>query len=148
MITQCLKRTSIQRSRRFLSTSGQTFDHVIMGGGAIGASIAYHLAKETEGQGVKIALLERDITYTKASYGLSAGGIRQQFSIEENILMSIYGIEFIKAMAESVQYRENGYLLCASEDGETILKKNYEVHAYSIQIMILSFFCYTSLHSA
>ncbi len=98
-----------------------------MGGGAIGASIAYHLAKETEGQGVKIALLERDITYTKASYGLSAGGIRQQFSIEENILMSIYGIEFIKAMAESVQYRENGYLLCASEDGETILKKNYEV---------------------
>ena len=121
------KKALTPTTRRCLSTSNKAYDHVIMGGGAIGASIAYHLAKATQGQGVKIALLERDISYTKASYGLSAGGIRQQFSIEENINMSVYSVEFIKAMAETVQWRENGYLFCASENGEHILRENLEI---------------------
>ena len=34
---------------------------------------------------------------------LSAGGIRQQFSVPENIKMSMYGAEFIKKMDQEGQ---------------------------------------------
>ena len=41
-------------------------------------------------------MIERDNTYRIASASLSAGGIRQQFSLPENIKMCIYGAEFLK----------------------------------------------------
>lgn len=43
-------------------------------------------------------MIERDKTYQSCSAMLSAGGIRQQFSVQENIKMSMYGAEFIKRM--------------------------------------------------
>ena len=46
----------------------------------------------------KIAVIERDRTYQSCSAMLSAGGIRQQFSVPENIQMSIYGADFLKNM--------------------------------------------------
>ena len=65
---------------------------------------------------------------------LSAGGIRQQFSVEENILMSIYGAHFIKNVDKDlivdghvpdVQFHENGYLFLATNDA--VLPKNLTV---------------------
>lgn len=59
----------------------------------MGSSIAFQLAK----MGVKdVAVVERDNTYTYASSALSACGIRQQFALPENILLSKYGGEFIR----------------------------------------------------
>jgi hypothetical protein len=46
----------------------------------------------------RIAVIERDKTYQSCSAMLSAGGIRQQFSVPENVKMSMYGAEFIKNM--------------------------------------------------
>ena len=55
-----------------------TADVVIVGGGIIGASIAYHLTKK----GVRdILVLERD-RLGSGSTGKNAGGIRLQFSSE------------------------------------------------------------------
>jgi hypothetical protein len=36
---------------------------------------------------------------------LSAGGIRQQFSVPENVKMSIYGAKFLKNMEELGKYQ-------------------------------------------
>ena len=66
---------------------------MIIGGSVVGSSVAYHLAMA----GVKdIAVVERDPCYKMASAVLSAGGIRQQFSLPENVELSMYGIGIIK----------------------------------------------------
>ena len=82
--------SKIMKSRTFFgsilkrSKSAAIFDVVICGGGPIGSSIAYQLAKLTPN--MKILVVERDSTYSKASAMLSAGGIRQQFSVPEVML--------------------------------------------------------------
>ena len=58
-------------------------DVVIVGGGIIGASIAYFLSKENR----KVKVFERDPTYKNASFPLSLGGFRRQFFQKENILL-------------------------------------------------------------
>jgi sarcosine oxidase subunit beta len=63
---------------------------VIIGGGIIGVSIAYYLAKKGAR---KVVLLERG-TIGEGSTGKCVGGIRTQFSTQINIqfsLLSTYG---------------------------------------------------------
>src|SRR5919204_2136519 len=63
---------------RNIATMRRTADVVIVGGGIIGASIAYHLTKK----GVRsVVVLERD-RLGSGSTGKNAGGIRLQFSSE------------------------------------------------------------------
>ena len=68
------------------------YDIVIIGGGIIGSSIAYHLARDRRAG--TIAVIERDITYSKATTPRGSGGIRQLFSLPENIEMARYGLDF------------------------------------------------------
>lgn len=92
----------------------QTADIVIIGGGAVGTSIAYHLGRRGVGAGV--VLLERD-TLGSGSTGRSAGGIRCQFSTEVNIRFSLEAVAFWRAFSEimgtRIDYREIGYLFLA-----------------------------------
>ncbi|ROT72781.1 hypothetical protein C7M84_008826 [Penaeus vannamei] len=68
-------------------------DVLVIGGGAVGSSVAYHL-KERALRGLNVVVVEEDSTYKRASTVLSVGGIRQQFSVPENIqLSSRYGNE-------------------------------------------------------
>jgi len=91
-----------------------TADVVIVGGGAIGSSIAYHLAQRGAGNGV--LLLERN-TLGSGSTGRSAGGIRSQFSTEVNIRFSLESVAFWRSFDERVgfpiDYHEIGYLFLA-----------------------------------
>jgi len=64
----------------------------IIGGGIIGLSSAYYLAK----QNISVTVFEKDKLYEKASFARSCGGLRSQFFTKENILMSRYSIDFIK----------------------------------------------------
>lgn len=98
------------------------FDVVIVGGGVIGSSAAYFLAAQ-QAFGGSIAVVERDPTYAEAATPRSAGGIRQQFSTPENVLISAFGAAFIKSVAEhltvggeapSLQFHEGGYLFLAT----------------------------------
>jgi FAD-dependent oxidoreductase domain-containing protein 1 len=109
------------------------YDTVIIGGGAVGASIAYHLALKCPDH--KIAVVERDLKYTKASCMLSAGGIRQQFNLPENILMSCYSANFLHNVHESlaipgedapdIQFHEHGYLMLSNTPaGDKVLVQN------------------------
>ena len=66
------------------------YDIIVIGGGIIGSSIAYNLAND--GFDGKILVIEKDPSYEFASTSLSAGGVREQFSLPENIKISQYGL--------------------------------------------------------
>ena len=60
----------------------QTAEVVIIGGGIVGSSIAYHLTAA----GCKdVLVIERETAQGKGSTGKSMGGVRAQFSTPVNI---------------------------------------------------------------
>ena len=119
--------------RRSLSTASSSFDVVVAGGAAVGSSVAYHLAASDPA--LKICVVEQDPAFVHASAMLSAGGIRQQFSTPANIQLSLYGVDFLRRLptelsipgedAPDVQFKEQGYLLLASERGTETLRHNH-----------------------
>jgi sarcosine oxidase subunit beta len=95
----------------------RTADVVIVGGGIVGASIAYHL---TAGGCRNVLVLERESSLGKGSTGKSMGGVRAQFSTPVNIQMSLYSIPFYAEFEERLGlpcgYRAQGYLFCATSE--------------------------------
>ena len=105
---------------------------VVVGGGVIGSAVAYFLRNADAS--VQVTVIERDPTYARASSALSAASIRQQFSTPLSVQMSLYGIEFLRAIGErlavagkppSIDLHEGGYLFLATPAGETILRENH-----------------------
>lgn len=97
----------------------RTYDVVIIGGGVIGSSVAYHLSANPDFTG-RIAVVERDPTYAASSSSLSTSAIRQQFATPANIRMSNYSIAFLRRAREllaveghdaDIALREPGYLI-------------------------------------
>lgn len=110
-----------------------TADVVIVGGGVIGSSIATWLGADAGFDG-SVTVVERDRTYARASTPLSAGGIRQQFSIRENIEMGLHARDFLRSADEhlavdgeapDLTFREAGYLFLASAEGRAQLAENH-----------------------
>lgn len=95
----------------------KTADIIIIGGGIIGLSIAYHLAEQKAG---KIIVLERDLL-AQASTGLSLGGIRQQFSHPANIRLSQASLKvfenFEQDFGVDINFRQVGYLFLVRQPG-------------------------------
>ena len=88
-------------------------DVTIIGGGIIGTATAYFLSTR---KGISVRVLERDPTYTNASFARSCGGFRHQFVTRENIELGIFGRQFIQKYTDEVQWTDNGYLLLFNED--------------------------------
>jgi FAD-dependent oxidoreductase domain-containing protein 1 len=105
-------------------------DVIVIGGGAMGSSIAYHLRSDRNFTG-KVIVVERDPTYARASSALSASSIRQQFSTPLNIHLSRYGIGFLRRAPEllgvDLGLKEPGYLFLASPVGEAVLRANHAI---------------------
>jgi sarcosine oxidase subunit beta len=105
-----------------------TAEVVIIGGGIVGSSIAYHLAAA----GCKnVLVIERETAQGKGSTGKSMGGVRAQFSTPVNIQMSLYSIPFYGSFEERLghpcDYRPQGYLFCAIHSNHmAYLRANYE----------------------
>lgn len=102
---------------------------VIVGGGSVGSSTAYHLASRPDFKGT-ITVIERDPTYRIASSSLSASSIRMQFSTPVCIAMSQYGWDFLAAMPEA-GLKERAYLFLATTAGVDILRENHAIQTAS-----------------
>lgn len=104
-------------------------DIVVIGGGSIGCSVAYNLAKK----GFKnIVLLEKRYI-TSGSTGRCGAGIRQQWGTEMNCLIAKGSAEIWKTIGEEtgygdIEFRQSGYLLITYDDEQAErLTKNLEV---------------------
>ena len=113
----------------------QRADVVIIGGGAVGSAAAYFLAAEA-GFGGSVTVVERDPTYARASTPLSAGGIRQQFSILENVEIGLFARDFVARAGEllavdgeapDLGFVEGGYLFLSTAEGRAVLAENHAV---------------------
>ena len=99
----------------------QTSEVVIIGGGIVGSSIAWHL---THAGCKNVLVIERESSQGKGSTGKSMGGVRAQFSTPVNIQMSLYSIPFYARFEEVVghpaDYRPQGYLFLATKDSHLV----------------------------
>ena len=105
----------------------QTSEVVIIGGGIVGSSIAWHL---THAGCKNVLVIERESSQGKGSTGKSMGGVRAQFSTPVNIQMSLYSIPFYARFEEVVghpaDYRPQGYLFLATKDSHLVyLRDNF-----------------------
>jgi len=106
----------------------ETADVVIVGGGIVGSSIAYHLTAAGCGN---VLVIERETSQGKGSTGKSMGGVRAQFATPVNIQMSLYSIPFYAAFEETLGYpcgyRAQGYLFMATRESHmNYLRANLE----------------------
>src|SRR6266498_202718 len=118
-----------------------TADIVIIGGGVMGASAAYHLAK----RGMKnIVLLEKEDLFGTGATGRCAGGVRYQFSTEINIKLSLESLPLIERfkdeIGQDVSYRQCGYLLVATNEKDAhLFKLNVQLqNQLGVQTQLLS----------
>src|SRR5213592_2775887 len=90
---------------------------IIVGGGRMGASVAYQLTR----RGITdIVLVEREQMLGTGSTGRNAGGVRHQFSNAANIRLSIESIALMERFADEVghpiDFHQDGYVFLLSTD--------------------------------
>ncbi len=104
-------------------------DVVIVGGGIVGSASAHYLKKL--GYKGSVAIIEMDTSFKQSCTALSLGGLRQQFSMAENIALSLFGLDLVRNLKREfgldadVGFREQGYLILASQDGLATLEENH-----------------------
>jgi len=108
-------------------------DVLIIGGGAIGAAVAYYL--KLSDPSCRVVVAERDPAYTLASTPRASGGVRRLFSLPENIALSNYSIPFFEAFPTTmaidgehadIGFRKGGYLFIVPPGERDMLKANLE----------------------
>lgn len=120
-------------------------DIAILGGGIIGSSIAYHLART--GRAGSVVVVERDPTYAFAATPRANGGIRLLFSLPENIAMARYGRDFYAGFAETmavdgtpadISFRRQGYLFLSDRGGARQMEENHRFQvAHGVEAELL-----------
>ena len=113
-----------------------TANVIIIGGGVMGASTAYHLAA----RGVKdILLLEKEEFFGQGATGRCAGGVRYQFATEVNIQLSLLSLPMLERfedeIGQAIDYHQVGYLfLLTNEDDTVVFRRNVELqHSLGVE---------------
>jgi sarcosine oxidase subunit beta len=118
-----------------------TADVVIVGGGCMGCSVAWHLAQRGLSD---VVLVERDAQLGAGSTGKNAGGVRHQFSHPANIRLSIESIalmaDFEARVGAPIDFHRDGYLFLVSRSAnEAAFRANIDVQrSYGIDVRWLS----------
>ena len=103
---------------------GKIYDVIIIGGGIMGSAAAYYLMKTDNT--LKVAVVERDPTYARASTTLSMTNARVQFSLKQNIEISQYALKALDQFEDEmavegekpkIYYRREGNLFLVDEAG-------------------------------
>ena len=111
----------------------ETADLVIVGGGVVGSSAAWHLRQD--GFTGRIVIIERDTSYRRASSFLAMGGIRQQFCTAVTVQMVQFSVRLWKVFDADMGtpgsrprawFRQRGYLFLADAASAASLMKRYE----------------------
>jgi sarcosine oxidase subunit beta len=86
---------------------------VIIGGGVVGASVAYHLTQ----RGCRdVLIIERESMLGLGSTGKATGGVRAQFETDINIQLSLYSLDFFRDWDFDCEYDPRGYLFLATDE--------------------------------
>jgi glycine/D-amino acid oxidase-like deaminating enzyme len=119
-------------------TSERTYDVVITGGGIMGSATAYYLS--CMASGLKVAVVERDPTYARASTTLSMSNVRIQFSLKENILISRYAFQVLETFEEEMAVEDRRPRIYFHRDGNLFLvgEQNLQAarRAYDLQLSL------------
>jgi len=103
-----------------MTTLPKRAEAVVVGGGAVGTSIAFHLAEA----GVEVCLLERD-ALSSGSTSRAAGGVRTQFSDPLNIAIGVRAVEAFETFAErpggEIDFRQVGYLFLLDREEDVAI---------------------------
>ena len=95
----------------------ETADVVVVGGGVVGCSAAYHLAEAGAG---RVLLLERADPVGTGSTGACAGGFRFQFSSRINVELSLASVPMIVGFTEAhglpLDVVQDGYLFLIRDE--------------------------------
>ena len=83
----------------------KTYDIIIIGGGIMGSATAYYLIKQDPQ--IKIAVIEKDPTYTRASTTLSMSNARIQFSLQQNVEISQYTFDILDRFETDMAFKDN-----------------------------------------
>jgi FAD-dependent oxidoreductase domain-containing protein 1 len=115
----------------------KTYDIVIIGGGIMGSAAAYYLM--TADPTLKVAVVERDPTYAQASTTLSMSNVRTQFSLQENVRISLYTLQILNSFEEDmaldgqkpkIYFRQEGNLFLVDAAGENAARKAAEMQRH------------------
>ena len=97
----------------------KTADFVVVGGGVMGASIAYHLAE----RGARdIVLIEKEAFLGTGATGRCAGGVRYQFATEINVRLSQESLPVLEQFEEEfhqvIDFQRYGYLFLLTRESD------------------------------
>lgn len=115
-------------------THDRSYDVIITGGGIMGSATAYYLSRMAPG--LKVAVVERDPSYARASTTLSMSNVRIQFSLKENILISQYAFQVLEAFEEEmtvedrrprIYFRRDGNLFLVGEENLQAARRAFEL---------------------
>jgi sarcosine oxidase subunit beta len=119
----------------------RTAEVAIVGGGVIGASVAYHLSV----RGVRdVVVFEREEALGTGSTGKCAGGVRLEFSNPANVAMSRLSLaefkRFEEEMGTPIDFRQNGYLFVLSDGRqlETFRDNASRLRALGVPVEVLT----------
>lgn len=111
-------------------------DILIIGGGIVGSAIAYFLSRS--GAAGNVTVIEPDPTYEFAATPYANGGIRQLFSLPENILMAQYGLQFFRDFSRNMSvddldadigFRRRGYLFLSDDGDHATMVQNHRLQS-------------------
>ena len=106
----------------------ETADVIVIGGGILGGSVAYHLLERDPG--LSVTLLEREPEVGCGATSKATGGVRFQFSTETNVRLTQLSYPYFAdaeaILGRTVDFMRHGYLFVTA-DPETLARSRESV---------------------